>query len=243
MFVPFSCGATLVRDGGHVLRDAFDMTPEDLNEDRGGTDVEFDFFRYGQMGTRRFNSLKLWMAMESWAAKATQKQWNARLLSPNTWQSRSIVSRTSSASGKWKPRCAVFVLCRKEIWILDRLQQRLQQIIERSGEAWLTTTVVRGRRVMRVNINSFLTEQHHIDDLIKLLVRSSEYTKSTKMNLRDIKISTLDPLCAFRGQCPQTGPKSLPKITSQAEFNTISVTYDANTPYALPHADVRHRSQ
>src|SRR4030095_789852 len=38
--------------------------------------------------------------------------------------------------------------------------------------------------------------------------------------------------------CPvfaQTGPKSLPAIKSQADFNKISVTYDANTPYALPH--------
>ena len=33
----------------------------------------------------------------------------------------------------------------------------------------------------------------------------------------------------------QTGPKSLPAITSQAQFDSISVTYDANTPYALPH--------
>lgn len=33
----------------------------------------------------------------------------------------------------------------------------------------------------------------------------------------------------------QKGPKSLPKITSQAEFDILSVTYDANTPYALPH--------
>ena len=64
MFVPFACGAVLVRGGGRVLRDAFDITPEYLNEDRGGADVEFDFFRYGQMGTRRFNSLKLWMAMK-----------------------------------------------------------------------------------------------------------------------------------------------------------------------------------
>ncbi|HEU0253033.1 MAG TPA: hypothetical protein VFR12_08345, partial [Pyrinomonadaceae bacterium] len=55
---------------------------------------------------------------------------------------------------------------------LDRLQQRLQQIIERSGEAWLTTTVLHGRRALRVNINSFLTEQHHIDDLVELLERS-----------------------------------------------------------------------
>ena len=29
--------------------------------------------------------------------------------------------------------------------------------------------------------------------------------------------------------------KSLPAIKSQADFDTISVTYDANTPYALPH--------
>ena len=33
----------------------------------------------------------------------------------------------------------------------------------------------------------------------------------------------------------QTGPKSLPAITSQTEFDTLSITYDANTPYALPH--------
>ncbi|HEU0253032.1 MAG TPA: PEP/pyruvate-binding domain-containing protein [Pyrinomonadaceae bacterium] len=33
----------------------------------------------------------------------------------------------------------------------------------------------------------------------------------------------------------QTGPRSLPAITSQAEFDTLSITYDANTPYALPH--------
>jgi hypothetical protein len=32
--------------------------------------------------------------------------------------------------------------------------------------------VLHGHRAMRVNINSFLTEQHHIDDLVKLLERS-----------------------------------------------------------------------
>jgi hypothetical protein len=34
----------------------------------------------------------------------------------------------------------------------------------------------------------------------------------------------------------QTGPKSLPAIRSQADFDKISVTWDANTPYALQHA-------
>jgi rifampicin phosphotransferase len=34
----------------------------------------------------------------------------------------------------------------------------------------------------------------------------------------------------------QTGPRSLPAITSQQQFDSLSITYDANTPYALPHA-------
>ena len=56
----------------------------------------------------------------------------------------------------------------------DRLQQELQQRIERGGEAWITTTVLNGRRALRVNINSFLTERRHIDDLVDLLVRMSK---------------------------------------------------------------------
>ena len=35
----------------------------------------------------------------------------------------------------------------------------------------------------------------------------------------------------------QPGPKSLPAIKSQADFDRLSVTYDANTPYALPHTN------
>src|SRR5207302_8937358 len=33
MFVPFACGATLVREGAKVLRDSFDISPEYLSED------------------------------------------------------------------------------------------------------------------------------------------------------------------------------------------------------------------
>ncbi len=177
MFVPFSCGATLVRDGGRVLRDAFDMTPEYLSEDRGGADVEFDFFRYGQMGTRRFNSLKLWMAIKFMGregyAKTVERQielteYLAKQIDALPGFERLGEVETAVCCFRFVPQPE---LSGPE---LDRLQQRLQQIIERSGEAWLTTTVLHGRRALRVNINSFLTEQHHIDDLVKLLARSGK---------------------------------------------------------------------
>ena len=177
MFVPFACGATLVRDGGRVLREAFDMTPEYLNEDRGGADVEFDFFRYGQMGTRRFNSLKLWMAIKFMGREGYAKTVERQIELTKYLAERIDALENFTRVGEVETAVCCFRLNGVEI---DRLQQRLQQIIERSGEAWLTTTVLHGRRAMRVNVNSFLTEKSHIEDLVELLVKSAEVTtKST----------------------------------------------------------------
>ena len=180
MFVPFACGATLVREGGRVLREAFDMTPEYLNEDRGGADVEFDFFRYGQMGTRRFNSLKLWMAM-----KFMGREGYAGTVEHQIELTQYLAQRIDELEDFERVGDVETAVCcfrfMPEGVASDRLQQDLQQIIERSGEAWLTTTVLHGRRAMRVNVNSFLTERRDIDGLVELLVRSGqEAAKSTK---------------------------------------------------------------
>lgn len=162
MFVPFSCGAVLVREGGRVLRDSFDMTPEYLSDDRGGADVEFDFFRYGQMGTRRFNSLKLWMAI-----KFMGREGYARTVERQIELSKYLAGRIDALPDFQRVgEVETAVCCFRHKSNSDLVQQRLQQIIERSGEAWLTTTVLHGRRALRVNINSFLTEQHHVDHLV-----------------------------------------------------------------------------
>jgi aromatic-L-amino-acid decarboxylase len=169
MFVPFACGATLVREGGCVLRESFDMTPEYLNEDRGGADVEFDFFRYGQMGTRRFNSLKLWMAMKFMGRKGYAKTVEHHIDLTNYLASRIDALPDFERVGDVETA----VCCFRHISRSDLIQQRLQQLIERGGEAWLTTTVLHGRRALRVNINSFLTEQHDVDHLVTQIEKAA----------------------------------------------------------------------
>jgi aromatic-L-amino-acid decarboxylase len=178
MFVPFACGATLVRDGGGVLREAFDMSPEYLSEDRGGADVEFDFFRYGQMGTRRFNSLKLWMAFKYMGRAGYAATIDRQIDLTRYFAERLARLPDFKQVGEVETAVCCFRFLPESSKNLDgpetdRLQQRLQQLIERSGEAWLTTTVLHGRRALRMNVNSFLTEQRHIDDLVELLVRSA----------------------------------------------------------------------
>jgi glutamate/tyrosine decarboxylase-like PLP-dependent enzyme len=184
MFVPFACGAVLVREGGRVLRDAFDITPEYLNEDRGGADVEFDFFRYGQLGTRRFNSLKLWMAMKfmgrnGYAAVVERQIELTEYLASCINQLADFETigpvETAVCCFKFSPAGSANFAGSKQ----DRIQQQLQQAIEKSGEAWITTTVLKGRRALRANINSFLTERRHVDDLVELLVRKSSELTST----------------------------------------------------------------
>jgi len=52
----------------------------------------------------------------------------------------------------------------------DQVQQALQQRIEQSGQAFFPSTILHGRRALRVNINSYLTERRHVDGLLELLV-------------------------------------------------------------------------
>jgi glutamate/tyrosine decarboxylase-like PLP-dependent enzyme len=177
MFVPFACGAVLVRDGGRILRDAFDITPEYLNEDRGGADIEFDFFRYGQLGTRRFNSLKLWMALKFMGRQGYAAAIDKQIELTKYFAERIDELREFERVNEIETAVCCFLFLPPEYVTAaggerDRLQQKLQQEIERSGEAWIHTTVLNGRRVLRININSFLTERRHVDDLLELLVRT-----------------------------------------------------------------------
>jgi len=56
----------------------------------------------------------------------------------------------------------------------DRVQQALQQRVEISGKAFFPSTILHGRRALRVNINSYLTEQRHVDDLVESLQSEGE---------------------------------------------------------------------
>jgi aromatic-L-amino-acid decarboxylase len=149
-----------------------------LNEDRGGSDVQFDFFRYGQMGTRRFNSLKLWMALKFIGRRGYAEILERQIDLTNYLATRLDQLRDFQRVGQVETAVCCFKFLPADFKdadgvAQDRLQQRLQQLIEQSGEAWITTTVLNGRRVLRVNINSFLTRQRHVDDLLELLERKS----------------------------------------------------------------------
>ncbi|MCA1629281.1 MAG: aspartate aminotransferase family protein [Acidobacteria bacterium] len=178
MFVPFAAGATLVRDGGRVLRDSFDITPEYLSEQRGGEDVPFDCFRYGQLGTKRFNALKVWMALKTLGARGYAEIIDRQIELTNHLAARLREAENFETVGEVETAVCCFRFVPASLRgaggeELDAAQIALQQRVERSGEAWISTTVLKGRRALRANVNSYLTERRHVDDLLELLTRES----------------------------------------------------------------------
>jgi aromatic-L-amino-acid decarboxylase len=179
MFVPFACGTTLVRDGGDVLRESFDISPEYLSEDRGGADVKYDFFRYGQMGTRRFNSLKLWMAFKSMGRQGYGETVERHIELTRYFAGRLDELPDFERVGEVETAVCCFRFLPKSVRALtpidqDQVQQALQQRVEKSGKAFFPSTILHGRRALRVNINSYLTERRHVDDLLELLQSEGE---------------------------------------------------------------------
>ncbi|HKR02875.1 MAG TPA: aminotransferase class V-fold PLP-dependent enzyme [Pyrinomonadaceae bacterium] len=180
MFVPFACGAVLVKGGGTVLRDAFDITPEYMSEDRGGADVEYDFFRYGQLGTRRFNALKIWMALKFMGTRGYAAIVERQIELAQYFAARIAELKDFERVGEVETAVCCFrflpdAVRGQNVEAQDALQQALQQRVERSREAWFSSTILKNRRALRVNVNSFLTERRHVDDLVELLRRESAH--------------------------------------------------------------------
>ena len=181
MFVPFAAGACLVRAGAEVLRDAFDITPEYIDENRAATnraDMQFDGLRYGQLGTKRANALKVWAAFQSLGARGYERIIDRHIELTKYFAGQLDETEDFYRTGQIETAVCCFrflpeIVRRAPREVQDRLQQTLQQRIETGGEAWLSTTVLKGARALRVNINSFLTEERHIDNLIELLKRES----------------------------------------------------------------------
>ncbi|HYX28074.1 MAG TPA: aminotransferase class V-fold PLP-dependent enzyme [Pyrinomonadaceae bacterium] len=174
MFVPFACAATLVREGGQVLRDSFDMSPEYLSEDRGFSDAEYDFFRYGQMGTRRFNALKLWMCLKFMGKRGYSETVERHIELTQYFAAQLDALADFERVGEIETAVCCFrylpdTVRARDLNDQDRVQANLQQRVERSRKAFFASTVLHGRRALRVNVNSYLTERRHIDDLVELL--------------------------------------------------------------------------
>lgn len=197
LYMPFSAGGILVRDGD-FLRRSFLVHPEYYMEraqreadtgappppDRRGFHHgdKVNFFQYGIQGSRRLNALKLWLALRAvgrrqYAAWVEKDIELARVLAARMRRQPDFRILGPNTLGicnfRWEPRRPDGSL-RFSDDQGDRLNRELQDLVEREGDAWFSFTVLDGRVALRVNVENRNMEQADIERLVGVIRHAAD---------------------------------------------------------------------
>jgi aromatic-L-amino-acid/L-tryptophan decarboxylase len=172
LFQPFEIGCALVRDV-HLLKEAFAIRPEYL-KDLESTGGEINFCDYGIQLSRSFRALKLWMSLKVFGLEAFREavargfalaEFAETLLraSPH-WE---IVTAASMGIVTFR-----FVHEKASLQDVDEINRRIVDEIFKEGFATVSSTSLRGRKVLRLcTINPRTTE----DDLRQTIYRLARF--------------------------------------------------------------------
>ncbi len=179
-FQAYDVGALVVRRGRDLV-DTFHRSPEYYRGGSGdllGTDEPLNFYQLGFEGTRRWRALKLWL---SWKHLGTAGL--GRLVEANDDLAAYLADRIADSEDfdAVPARPELSVVCfrhlpggraaaaRVDPGLLDAHQDRLQRMLEASGDGWLSTTVLRGRTYLRAGIVNYLATEADVDRLLERL--------------------------------------------------------------------------
>jgi L-2,4-diaminobutyrate decarboxylase len=166
LWMPLSLGIVLVRDG-LWLRGAFEADAPYLFHQKDGADRDAD--NIGQMTiqcSKRADAIKLWLTVQLHGTAPF-----AEALDRVTATTRYLYERVRESDDfepMHEPDFNIFC------WRYrgdDATNARLREELLRSGEAWITSTVLKGQRVLRVTVINPATGPAEIDALLATLRR------------------------------------------------------------------------
>jgi L-2,4-diaminobutyrate decarboxylase len=174
MLLPLSAGMVLVRDE-RELDQAFAQRAPYLFHGQGTERVWDQGVRSFQC-SRRADALKLWVALERHGADGIGRLYDH--LCDTTMALHEAVGTHSAFAAIHAPESNI--LCFRYVGdgtgteaTLDALNFTLRQDYNRSGAGWITTTMLEGRRVLRVTVMNPRTGAREIEALLEGLVQEA----------------------------------------------------------------------
>ncbi|MBK8981028.1 MAG: aspartate aminotransferase family protein [Ignavibacteria bacterium] len=174
LYIPYDCGCVLIRDA-EKMRRAFSIQAPYL---RGTLPTEYTglyYLDYGPEMSRGFRALKVWMSIKQFGAEGYRK-----LLSQNVKCVEyldSLVRKDKDFEALHKPN--LFIYCMRYApqkikdkyeqdsielnKYLDELNQKIADEIQLSGTAFIMTSKVRGKTVIRLSVCSHRTTKEDIE--------------------------------------------------------------------------------
>lgn len=192
LYIPYECGCVLVRNP-EKLRRAFSMTAPYLRGTLPDEYTGLDYHEYGPQMSRGFRALKVWMSLKHYGAEGYR-----RLLGQNVRCVEyldKLVRESSDFEALHAPMLFIysFRYAPEELRgnmdesneaveemnaYLDRLNQQIANEIQLSGVAFIMTSKVRDRVVLRLSICSHRTTLNDIDTVFAKISELGESLRS-----------------------------------------------------------------
>ncbi len=165
LFQPFEIGCVLVRELDQ-LRQSFQILPEYLH-DTHQVSAEFNFTDYGVQLTRGFRALKLWMSIKVFGMAAF------RAAAARGFTLAEFAESHLRKMPHWEivAPAQMGIVCFRYTRASDADHLRLVQTILQDGFALVTSTVLRGRTVLRTCTINPRTTEADIENTLERLDR------------------------------------------------------------------------
>jgi glutamate/tyrosine decarboxylase-like PLP-dependent enzyme len=162
LWMPLSLGAILVRDGAWLRRAFAADAPYLFGPERAGENI-------GEMAiqcSKRADAIKLWFSLQLLGTAPF-----AAALEHVTDLTRSLHERVVASDDFEAMHEPVFNIYCFRHRSDDATNAALRERLIRSGQAWITSTLLKDQRVLRVTMINPRTEERHIDAMLDALRR------------------------------------------------------------------------
>lgn len=167
--VPMAAGMLICREA-RWLADAFHVDTAYVPE---SSEIGMDNYRLSLQFSRRFIGLKLFMTLAH-----VGREGYAETLEHQVAMARYLVKKLPVEQWRVVNSPDMAIVCFEYSGIEEAKLRAakhaavVKHVID-SGRAWISETVIAGRPVIRVCVTSYLTQTHHVDELVNLLTEAS----------------------------------------------------------------------
>ena len=171
MFVPVEAGFVLVRDG-EAMRAAYSLVPPYIRT-QGSSNAVMGlpwFSEYGFQQSRAFRALKVWMTMKQFGLAG-----HRAAIAENVALARYLADRIRETPDLELVAYGLSIVCFRyvvsDVSDTDVVNRRLLERLQLGGEAFLTSTELAGRFVLRACIVNYHSTRADVDRMLDAVRR------------------------------------------------------------------------
>ncbi|MDQ6756564.1 MAG: aminotransferase class I/II-fold pyridoxal phosphate-dependent enzyme, partial [Bacteroidota bacterium] len=168
-YAPLDCGAVLVKDHDQLTR-SFGIQHAYLTDKSDRNNERYQFYVHGFEQSKRFRSLKVWMSFQHYG-KDKIGEWVDNNVEQANYLHKLVVNSKEFESATEPKMSAICIRYKANLTNeeLTKLHIDVAEQIEKEGQFWFATTILKGKTWFRINPVNIHTTIETIDALFKTL--------------------------------------------------------------------------